>query len=775
MRPRFVTLAPLSSQFCLLCVSVSLWFNDSSFAAEPTARNVNVRGLQVGGTTTLTIDGDEFGKEPRLVLPFAAQQQIKKGSTDKQAIFDVTLSGDVVPGYYHLRVATDGGISAPIVIAVDRLPQKPLGPSADVLPIALHGSVTGSTVVETKFAGKAGQKVLVEVEAQRMGSKLRPIVHLYSPKRLQVAWAWTTPVLHGDARLEATLSEDGSYTVAIHDSEYAGATPGFFRLRIGLWGSADLVFPSTVAKGQSGNIELIGPSASATVSIPPAGASGAIPLLWPKEGLWTGPRPFVQVSPQMELVRQGAPDKAMELPVGPVGVSSRLAAPFAEDRYRIPVVGGSKLRLEVFAERYGSSLDAALVVRGEKGEQLARAEDSAGTLDPVFEYAVPANVKSVIVGVVDAQGRGGPRAVYRLSVGPQGSATPDFRLVTPAQAVSLASAGRWVVPVLIDRRGYNGLVELAATALPAGVRLAGATIPEEADGALVTLQRGDAAAPPAITQWVGRAAGQERPVTVKGSPMERIQPWLATEIAIAPTMAKAGEFQIDWRDLPADAGPVPAKKLVLPVRVVRPAKESIVKLTLLTSQARPIANGVLDVNQSLRLEKPVEIGPKANDGEVTVLVPPQLPCPVYDVTVQAEFLTPDKKTVLAVAFAPVRRMAVKVPLVVKLDGPPRVEAAVDPKKGGTAKIAGQVERKEGLTSDVTLTLAGLPPGVIAPPVTLKGGATGFAFTLNLPANQPAGEFKGIKIAATAPADPKTPNVVVRSREVELALVVNVSK
>ena len=101
----------------VILVAASLWFNSLSCAAEPVARNVNVRGLQVGGTTTLTIDGDAFGKEPRLELPFEAQQQLKKGSTDKQAIFDVTLGGRVVPGYYHLRVATDGGISAPIVVA----------------------------------------------------------------------------------------------------------------------------------------------------------------------------------------------------------------------------------------------------------------------------------------------------------------------------------------------------------------------------------------------------------------------------------------------------------------------------------------------------------------------------------------------------------------------------------------------------------------------------------------------------------------------------------
>ncbi len=474
---------------------------------------------------------------------------------------------------------------------------------------------------------------------------------------------------------------------------------------------------------------------------------------------------------------QTAPEKVQELPAGPVGVSGRLLTPFGEDRYRIPVIAGSKVRLEVFAERYGSPLDAALVVRNDKGDLLARVEDGPGTLDPVLDYAVPAGVKDVVVGVVDAQGRGGPRAIYRLTVEPQSApGDTDYRLFSPAQAISLPASGRWVVPVLIDRRGYQGAVDLSATGLPAGVKLDGATIPAEADGALVTVQR-DGPGSPAVTHWLGRGAGGvEKPVTIKGSPMESLQPWLANEIAMAPTTAKAADFQIDWGKLPADAGPVPSKKLVLPVKVVRPpTKDSIVKLTLLTSQARPIVNGQLDPNQALRLEKATEFGPKANEGDLTVLVPPLLAAPMYDVSVQAELLTADKKTVLAVAFAPVRRMAVRYPLVVKLDGPSRVEAAANPKMATTVKIAGRVERKEGFTGDVTLTLTGLPPGLSAAPVIAKGGTTAFTLNVALPANQPAGEFKGLKLAATVPADPKTPNVVVRSRDMELTLVVLAAK
>src|SRR5207249_1163695 len=101
----------------------------------------------------------------------------------------------------------------------------------------------------------------------------------------------------------------------------------------------------------------------------------------------------------------------------------------------------------------------ALVVRNDKGVPLARVEDSPGTLDPILEYAVPDKVTSIIVGVVDAQGRGGPRGVYRLVIDPQtpGTGKDGFKLTTVAQRVLLPIGGRTVVPVQVDRRGgYTG-------------------------------------------------------------------------------------------------------------------------------------------------------------------------------------------------------------------------------------------------------------------------------------------------------------------------------
>jgi hypothetical protein len=481
----------------------------------------------------------------------------------------------------------------------------------------------------------------------------------------------------------------------------------------------------------------------------------------------------VAVSSHAEIIEQPVASEVQELPTGPVGVSGRLLTPYEEDRYKVPVVPGSKLRLEVFAERYGSPLDVAVVVRNEAGDALARAEDGAGMVDPVLEYAVPGTTTYVIVGVIDTQGRGGPRGVYRLAVDPQtpGSFKHDFKLSTPSQRMSLATGGRWVIPVLLERHGYVGGIELAASSLPPGVRLAGASIPEGADGTLLTVERGDAPFDAAITAWQGRAPnGSLHPVNVTGHPLARLQPWLAGEIAMAPTTAKGADFQIDWRGLPGDAGVVPSVRLALPIKLVRAAAEGVVRLTLLTSQPALLLNGQPDPNRALRPEKPVELAANMLEADFGVLVPPELPAPVYDMTIQAELLTADKQRVQATAFAPVRRMSVRMPVVVQLAGAAQIDVTLEPNKGATVMVSGKIERREGLTGDVALTLTGLPAGASAAAATVKADATDFSINLVLPANLPAGEIKGLKLSANAPA-PGNPALRVRSRDVDLVLVV----
>lgn len=739
-------------------------------AAEPTIRTIDIRGLRIGGATAMTIEGDDLGKSPQLLLPFAVMQKLVPGATDKKAAFEVTLTGPVEPGYHHLRLVTEKGVSAPVVIGVDRLMQLTMTPEIKELPVALHGSVAGSNIVETKFQGKAKQRVTIEVESQRLGAKLRPVVHLYNAKKLQIAWSWGTPSLFGDARLETELPADGTYTVTLHDAEYAAPNPSFFRLKIGQWSRVDQVFPPVIAKGQPWTIGLLGAKPAEMTVTSPMNAE-VVALSWPKTGDdWSGPRPFVHVSQHAEYVESAKSDKLQEIPEGLAGISGRLMTPNEEDRYRVAVKPGTKVKLEVFAERLGSPLDVALVVRNDKDAQLARAEDSPGTLDPVLEYAVPDKVTSIIVGVVDAQGRGGPRGIYRLVIDP-GSTQEGFNLSTTIQQISIPAKGSRVVPVIVDRRGgYRGPIELIADPPSRGLSMKGTTIEAGMDGTLVTLERLDSVPEPIVITLRGRAAtGIEKAVAVKNHPLERLQPWLATELAVARSSDDAKEFAVEWRDLPEKTAIVPAGRLLLPVKLTRPMGKNTVKLTLVTSQNTPIVNNQPDPNKAIRQDKIGELPEKVLTGDVTLLVPPDLQAPSYDVTVQAELLDPAKK-VLAIAHTPVRRLAVNIPITVALKGPARIETTFDPKKGAALKLEGTVERREGVKADIAIALTGLPAGIKPQAVTVKGDASAFTVDVTFPPTVAPGEFRNVKLSGSYVPDPKQPNVRVRSREVELTLV-----
>ena len=265
--------------------------------------------------------------------------------------------------------------------------------------------MVGAGIVRTTFVGKAGQPFVAEVEAKRLGGKLRPVVHLYDSQRRQVGMALPSRALRGDARLRVTLPRDGSYTIEVHDLEYAAQAPNFIRLKLGDFKYADLAFPPVVSRAKPTGVVLIGnPGSSAAVTIDPAKAGRDYPLLptpWPVAGA-SGSRPRVQLSNLAEVLEQAAdPKKVQTLPAVPTAVSGRLLKPGEKDRFRLPVTAGQKIRIEVFADRIGSPVDSLLELQNDKGGVLTKNDDVGNTSDSRIDYTVPKGMKTIDVVVAD--------------------------------------------------------------------------------------------------------------------------------------------------------------------------------------------------------------------------------------------------------------------------------------------------------------------------------------------------------------------------------------
>jgi len=651
---------------CSLLSAIAVCCAVHKASAAPTINSLSLRGLQVGARTTLVIDGSELGPETKILLTSPiAEQSVKPGATPQHVEVEIALDASVPAGLALLRVGSASGVSNAVAVGLDTLPQQAFVPQAAALPVAMSGNLTGNAVLTTTFAGKKGQRVVVDAEARRLGSLLNPMLHLLDPRRVQIAWSATQPALEGDARCEAVLPADGDYTIEVHDMVYRGADPGFFRLKIGELNYADVVYPLGVQQGASTEVQPVA-SSFAGVKIPLSiGDLGVQPAPWPPNiALLTGARPGVIVSSHPEVLETPqASGQVQVLPAAPVAVSGRLDAPNQDDRYRLPVTPNTALRFDVLAMRAGSPVDGVLSILKEDGAALASSDDRPGTSDPGMDVTVPGDVNAVILSLRDLRGLGGTGNVYRIAV--TSVAQPDFRLsIDDRQNVPVAGAS--LLRVRAERNNYAGPIKLSLPGLPAGVTATGLEIPQGATQAIVTLTAA-APAPQTLISLVGESDDPQIKIShsadVPENAVTRQHPWLRKQFAVAtggaPTLQLAWEAPVAAADLKLGM-PLPAKvKLTRSSGVMGQVRLSLVTTQVIPKKTMKVNNvdqQVDDLDKALRLENPPTLADGQGDSDLKILVPADLPAIPYDLAVQAELLAADGKTVTATATTPALRL-----------------------------------------------------------------------------------------------------------------------
>src|SRR5207302_485999 len=170
----------------------------------------------------------------------------------------------------------------------------------------------------------------------------------------------------------------------------------------------------------------------------------------------------------------------------PAIINGRIDQPHAEDRYRLLVKPGMRLRFDVLANRLGSPLDGVLSLRTEAGAELATNDDRADTVDPGFDFTVPDKVTALVIALKDLLGRAGPEFVYRLQVLPMDD--PAFQMTISEDRVVLPKGGGAIVRVHADRAGYSGPIKIVVDGLPAHTVVKGREIPPGASDALLELR-----------------------------------------------------------------------------------------------------------------------------------------------------------------------------------------------------------------------------------------------------------------------------------------------
>ena len=746
--------------------------------AAPSVTNVSQRGLRVGATTRVVVEGTDLLPEPRLLLPIPIEEQsVEPGATAQRVEFVIALDKATPSGIYPLRVASVHGISPPTLVSVDTLDHvQSTGRAAQVaqLPAVVAGNVTGTQIFEAHFSGEKGSPFVAEVESARLGAQLRPVLRLLDGNGRQIIWTAPRPELEGDTRFHLTLPETGGYTVQLHDVLYRGSQPGHFRLKLGDFHYADLIYPLGVQAGDSATVHYLGgtlpPGATSTFAAPqltrPADVSAPMPAGF---ALSVTSLPPLRVSLHPELTEDQdlEPAEAEPLPTPPLAITGRLDQNDQVDVYTVPVEADRAMRLELYAQRAGSPLDGVLVVKTPEGKELARSDDRPGTPDPGLELTVPGDVDEVHVNISDLLGRGGAQYVYRLEI--QQPPERGFDLTLETDTINIPSGAAQAIQVRALRRGFDGPIELLLEDFPAQLKVAGATIPQEGSLALLTLTAPDTQEPvSAFANIVGRGGDNVVTAEVTGS-QTRSESQLG--IAIAP----AAPVRLAWAS-DEKLSLLQGTKQEVQVQVIRsPGVAHPIRLRLMSTQpavTKTVKEGnrdttVADTERMLRLEGEPILEPGAQEATAQILVPVDLPAREWNFAIVAEVLSDDKKTVLSTTSAPLRSAEVKVPLAITLDGETRIEARAG--EGETGVLRGTVQRAEGFAYPVTLKLEGLPEGYTSPTVTLPADQDKFELPVRFAADASTGELQNVQLVASAAPDAEKAELVVKSHGLPLSV------
>jgi hypothetical protein len=162
-----------------------------------------------------------------------------------------TLRLDTRPDSALVRsavIGADQGFLCPVGYAVDALPEiieaEPNGTLGEaqpvVLPVAINGRIgTPADSDGFRFTGQAGQTLVAEVIARRLGSPLDSLLRLLGPDGQELALNddCKDPSLglithHADSYLRAELPQDGAYQLRIGDTQRQGGSAYAYRLQL---------------------------------------------------------------------------------------------------------------------------------------------------------------------------------------------------------------------------------------------------------------------------------------------------------------------------------------------------------------------------------------------------------------------------------------------------------------------------------------------------------------------------------------------------------------
>lgn len=734
-------------------------------AAEPVLKDLQPPGAQRGKTLVLTLKGEGLISGAELVTSLPAtisRLAPPKGAErpDTELSFIVQLPDDAPVGLYPVRLRTPDGLSNAMVFSVGDLPEisekepndTPAEAQPITAPVTVNGHLKGPDKDVYRISARALERLVIEVEARRMGSAIDPTIEVLDTSGREIASNDDAPGLGVDARVEVKILTAGTCYVVVHDSKYSEQETTSYRLKVGVFSFAEGIFPLGWQRGKDVEVAFFGGNLAKPARVRPNLAVSqdvdAVPVGLP------GPRPlaslpfYFQVSDFAEVL-EPAEGASRQLQPSTV-VNGRISKPGEVDRYELKVSPGEKWLFDLKAASLGTSqLYGSLTLYDSQGKELSAREVGNG-VDPELAFTVPEKVEKVTVAVEDLRGQGGAGYGYRFLAMP-GSGDFSLKIVTPY--VNVPARGTAAIRVVAERHGYDGPIQLSVPDLPDDVVVSGGNIAAEIlnyEGKrerdtlgylTLTATPGAKSRTFQLTVWGEGASGEERIrrrakgpgliFTVNGEDL----------YTLTGDLIRARPVTMPWLGigLPASISrPVPAILEVAAqsyIRVVQgmefPIGYKLVKQApgMVTTEVGGLE---LPTIKDLGLERKADTK-GSDEGKLVVHSTLDTPLVKFDVVPSATLQIGGKEEeILAPAFTVELVRAYTLALV---------SDRVELKGGGKVEFSGTVRREPGFAGTVKVRLDDPPDQVSCPAIEVPDGTSEFRLLCEAAAGVHAGEFE----------------------------------
>ncbi len=540
--------------------------------------------VTLSGTQLESIDGLRFNETRITAEPVrsAPDTYYPEGKISPNR-FRVDLPADLTPGVYEVRSHGYFGLSTARPFLVLPADANELVESGDLsrresameLPVetGVRGRVDGQRIDWFRFTAKKDERLLVEVWAERLDSRLdgRLIVTDAEGRELES----NRQHFGRDPFVDFIAPADGEFFLGLSDILYRGGSDYFYRLLISRRPHIDFVFPPAGQQGQVGRHTLFGrnlpggsPGEGITLDGKPL-ETLEVEIALPAEA--TVPTTFSADTPRQALlpaheyrlpgsnvVKIGyatAPPvieredlETVQTVVAPCEVAGRFDAEGDTDAYRFAARKGVTYWIETLSDQLTVGSDPVLLVNrvdrvGEGVETLTKVGENddppsfysasrhdstnADTYDAVLSFTAEEDAVHE-VRLINNLASGSVAHLYRLAIR---EAAPDFQLITTTEQNLTATNGRAGFPaaplvrrggsiayrVIAPRRdGFLGDIVVTAEGLPAGVSSDPLVLADGTDTGFLTVTAAtDAAA------WSGpiRIAGRAQ---IDGKAVERV-------------------------------------------------------------------------------------------------------------------------------------------------------------------------------------------------------------------------------------------------------------